>query len=122
MKTDFIAQAESLGFALCRIAPCVAPPHAAEFRAWLYDGRAGEMAWLARNADRRTDPQQVLPGARSVIVLAMNYWQGERRKAKGDGGNSNENSSPFRIARYAWGDDYHDIIEAKLRTLDAWLT
>ena len=128
MKTDFIAQAESLGFALCRIAPCVAPPHAAEFRAWLDDGRAGEMGWLARNADRRTDPQQVLPDARSVVVLAMNYWQG-------DSGNADESDlapsdlppsalrpPTFQIARYAWGDDYHDIIEAKLRTLDAWLT
>ena len=69
MKTELLAQAENLGFALCRIAPCTAPPHAAEFRAWLDDGRAGEMAWLARNADRRTDPQQVLPGARSMVDL-----------------------------------------------------
>ncbi len=129
MKTELIAQAESLGFALCRIAPCVAPPHAAEFRAWLDDGRAGDMAWLARNADRRTDPQQVLPGARNVVVLAMSYWQGERRKAKGDGFSPDQppspfafRPSPFQIARYAWGDDYHDIIDAKLRTLDAWLT
>ena len=132
MKTQLIAQAESLGFALCRIAPCTAPPHAAEFRAWLDDGRAGEMAWLSRNADRRTDPQQILPGARSVIVLAMNYWQGgeegERRKAKGDGFPIESQPSPFafrpspfRIARYAWGDDYHDVIEKKLRALDAWL-
>ena len=118
MKTALISQAESLGFALCRIAPCTTPPHAAEFRAWLDDGRAGEMTWLARNADRRTDPQQVLPGARSVVVLAMNYWQG---------GGENERHTPsdlppFRIARYAWGDDYHDLIDAKLRTLDAWLT
>jgi len=132
VKTQLIAQAESLGFALCRIAPCTAPPHAAEFRAWLDDGRAGEMAWLSRNADRRTDPQQILPGARSVIVLAMNYWQGgeegERRKAKGDGFPIESQPSPFafrpspfRIARYAWGDDYHDVIEKKLRALDAWL-
>ena len=128
MKTDFIAQAESLGFALCRIAPCVAPPHAAEFRAWLEDGRAGDMAWLARNADRRTDPQQVLPGARSVVVLAMNYWQGdsghadESDLASSDLPPSALRPPTFRIARYAWGDDYHDLIEAKLRTLDTWLT
>ena len=139
MKTELIAQAESLGFALCRIAPCTAPPHAAEFRAWLEDGRAGEMAWLARNTDRRTDPQQVLPGAKSVVVLAMNYWQGgendecrmtnvERRTKDETRMSGNPISSffiphsSFQIARYAWGDDYHDIIEAKLRTLDAWLT
>ena len=119
MKTELIAQAESLGFALCRIAPCTAPPHAAEFRSWLEDGRAGEMAWLGRNADRRTDPQLVLPGARSVVVLAMNYWQGRDNDESHERGDA---PSSFRVARYAWGDDYHDLIEAKLRTLDAWLT
>ena len=123
VKTELLAQAESLGFALCRIAPCTAPPHAAEFRAWLDDGRSGEMTWLSRNADRRTDPQQVLPGAKSVIVLAMNYWQGENEpRAPSDLPPSAFRPPPFRIARYAWGDDYHDLIEPKLRTLDAWLT
>ncbi len=151
MKTALIEQAESLGFALCRIAACTAPPHAAEFRAWLEDGRAGEMTWLERNADRRTDPQQVLPGAKSVVVLAMNYWQGgtendecgmtndermtnAQARMSGDVLSSFELRHSFviphsssviphgRIARYAWGDDYHDLIEPKLRLLDAWLT
>jgi epoxyqueuosine reductase len=68
------------------------------------------MAWLARNQERRVDPQQVLPGARSVIVLALNYWQGpEPAPPQG------------KIARYAWGDDYHDLIEKKLEQLDAFL-
>lgn len=111
MKADLIAFAESLGFDLCRIAAAGVPPHAEEFRAWLAEGRAGEMAWLARNADRRTEPERVLAGVRSVIVLAMNYWV-EGRASKGEGG---------RIARYAWGDDYHDVIEKKLATLDEWL-
>lgn len=107
MKSQLVEVARSLGFDLCRIAAANVPPHADEFRAWLSDGRAGEMAWLARNADRRTDPQLVLPGARSVIVLGLNYFQTQPR-------------SP--IARYAWGDDYHDIIETKLRALEDWLT
>lgn len=71
------------------------------------------MAWMERNADRRTDPQLVLPGARSILVLGLNYWQPRA-----------ENTSPAtagRIARYAWGDDYHDIIEPKLWQLDAFL-
>ena len=122
MKTALLAQAEGLGFALCRIAPCSAPPHAAEFRAWLEDGRAGEMAWLARNADRRTDPQLVLPGARSVVVLAMNYFAGEQSAERGARKGAGVPIADHRIARYAWGDDYHEVIEAKLRTLDAWLT
>jgi epoxyqueuosine reductase len=114
VKEELIALAQQLGFDLCRVAACVTPPHAAEFRAWLAEGRAGDMAWLERNEQRRTDPQQVLPGARSVIVLGMNYWnaEGERPKAESQG----------RIARYAWGDDYHDVIEKKLKTLDEWLT
>jgi epoxyqueuosine reductase len=68
------------------------------------------MAWMARNMDRRTDPRVVQPGARSVIVLALNYYQGS--------GPEND----YRIARYAWNDDYHDLIEKKLRELDAFLT
>ena len=68
------------------------------------------MDWLQRGAAKRTDPQLVLPGAQSVIVLAMNYWQGH------------ENAHPgWRIARYAWGDDYHEVMWARLRELDAFL-
>jgi len=131
VKTALAALAQELGFDLCRIARCVTPPHAAEFREWLADGRAGDMAWLARNQDRRTDPQQVLPGARSVIVLGMNYFSeiGDASSEMGDArglqvrSSISELPSPIsgRIARYAWGDDYHDVIEGKLRSLDAWL-
>ena len=110
MKTELLARAESLGFSLCRVARCTPPPHGDDFLAWLDAGHAGEMSpWLERSKDRRVDPQSVLPGARSVVVLALNYWQGERDRP------------PGRIARYAWGDDYHDLIEGKLRALDAFL-
>ena len=152
MKSALLTFADELGFELCRIAACVAPPHAAEFRAWLAEGRAGEMTWLERNADRRTDPQQVLPGARSVIVLGMNYWQEDKdsrfpisnfRSADAEARDRDANlksepsearqpraqarhicdpKSTGRIARYAWGDDYHEVIERKLRALDQWLT
>jgi epoxyqueuosine reductase len=114
MKSELAAFAETLGFSLCRIAAAHEPPHAGAFRAWLGEGRAGEMAWLARNADRRTDPQLVLPGVRSVIVLGMNYWQPESPRA-------HSTAASGRIAQYAWGDDYHEVIEEKLRTLDDWL-
>jgi epoxyqueuosine reductase len=115
VKAELIAFAESLGFDLCRVAPATAPPHAEEFRAWLAEGRAGEMTWLARNADRRTDPDRVLPGVRSVIALAMNYWVG--REAQGP----ERGAKAGRIARYAWGEDYHEVIERKLARLDQWL-
>jgi epoxyqueuosine reductase len=115
VKEDLAALASTLGFALCRVARAQPPPHAAEFRAWLADGRAGEMAWLERNADRRTDPEAVLPGVRSVVVLAMSYLA-ETPNAESRPPNAG------RIARYAWGDDYHEVIEKKLRVLDEWLT
>ena len=68
------------------------------------------MQWMERSEEKRRDPQLVLPGARSVIVLALNYWQGaEESREKG------------RIARYAWGDDYHDLIERKLTIIDELL-
>jgi len=114
VKEDLVDFARSLGFDLCRIAPAVAPPHAGEFRAWLESGCQGEMTWLERNADRRTDPQLVQPGAKSVIVLGMNYYQAKDGKRLGE-------AARGRIARYAWGDDYHDLVEAKLRELEGWL-
>ena len=76
---------------------------------------AGEMSpWLERGRARRLDPQEVLPGARSVVVLAMNYWQGPRTPAQSAPGTG-------IIARYAWGDDYHEMIESRLRALDGFL-
>ena len=99
MKAELVALAEELGFDLCRVARCTTPPHAAEFREWLSDGRAGTMEWLGRNAERRTDPQLVLEGARSVIVVAMNYLPNIEHRT------SNIEHRTGRIARYAWGDD-----------------
>ena len=115
MKAELVALAGELGFDLCRVARCTTPPHADEFREWLDDGRAGTMGWLARNQERRTDPQLVLPAAKSVIVLAMNYWPDVEHRTP------NTEHPMGRIARYAWGDDYHDVIEKKLRVLDDWL-
>jgi len=123
MKDALVAHAKALGFDICRVARCEAPPHAREFEAWLDDGRAGEMAWMERNKERRMDPQTVLPGAKSLIVLAMNYWQGEENDELERSSSSfviGHSSFP-RIARYAWGDDYHDLIEKKLATLDTFL-
>lgn len=139
VKEELADVARGLGFDLCRVARADAPPHAEEFRAWLDQGRAGEMTWLERNKDRRTDPQQVLPGARSVIVLGMNYWQETGGRGQETGVRSQESECRAgvetsdsclltrdswrkgRIARYAWGDDYHEVIEKRLRSLDEWL-
>jgi epoxyqueuosine reductase len=110
IKSALLVKAQALGFDDCRVAPALPAAHRALFEQWIAEGKHGDMAWMARNVERRTDPRVVLPGARSVIVLALNYYQGS--------GPEND----YRIARYAWNDDYHDLIEKKLRELDAFLT
>jgi epoxyqueuosine reductase len=111
-QEEIVARAKALGFDSCRIAKASAPAHGEEFRAWLREGAAGEMQWMARGAEKRCDPQQVLPGARSIIIVALNYWQGPETASQ----------PPGRIARYAWGDDYHDLMLEKLEQLNAFLT
>jgi epoxyqueuosine reductase len=111
LKREIVARARALGFDACRIAAAASPRHGREFQAWLREGAAGEMDWLARGEEKRCDPQQVLSGARSVIVVAQNYWQGEGQARESTG----------KIARYAWGDDYHEVMLPKLKRLDAFL-
>jgi epoxyqueuosine reductase len=114
IKAGLLRRAFEIGFDDCRIAKAASPAHAKELRRWLAEGRAGQMDWIARGAEKRCDPEKVLPDARSIVVLAMNYWQGERK----DGGILADGG---RIARYAWGDDYHDVIEGRLRHLSEFL-
>ncbi len=112
LKSELQRRALDLGFADCRVARALPATHRQLFEQWIADGKHGDMAWLARNPERRTDPRLVVPGARSVIVLATSYWQGPQRP---------EPDASYRIARYAWNDDYHDLIEKRLRALDAFL-
>lgn len=112
LKNALLSEASRLGFARCRVAPARPTPHAGSFADWLAAGNAGEMTpWLERGKEKRTDPDLVLPGARSVVVLAVNYWQGEVSRPVNTG----------RVARYAWGEDYHEFIGEKLRALDGFL-
>lgn len=110
LRTRLSERALTLGFAQCRVAPALPAAHRELLARWIAEGKHGDMAWMARNLERRGDPREVLPGARSVIVLATNYFQGGTHPAPG-----------YRIARYAWNDDYHDVIEKRLRELDALL-
>lgn len=111
MRAHVKQLAAELGFDDCRIAAAAPAAHAGEFRQWLADGCHGTMGWLERDPDRRADPTLVLPGCRSVIVLALNYYPGESPFPAGHPGG-------FRIARYAWNDDYHDLIVPRLRIMD----
>src|SRR5690349_25044933 len=76
VRAEIVTRARELGFDLCRFASADAPGHALEFREWLDRGQGGEMNYLARNAEKRCDPQRVLPKAKTVIVFALNYFQG----------------------------------------------
>lgn len=126
--------AGSLGLDECRIAAITGPaPHAAEFQAWLDEGRHGTMDWMAKTPHRRQDPREVLPGAQSVICVALNYWQDplpgipatpSPLPGTGSGPASFPGQIPAahgKIARYAWGDDYHKVLDEKLADLCGYL-
>src|SRR6266446_1868575 len=70
LKAQLVAFARELGFDSCRVTACAPPTHAEEFRDWLKEGAAGEMSYMERCEEKRRDPQEVLPGARSIIFLA----------------------------------------------------
>ena len=114
LKTKLVDLAREIGFDSCRVAACGAPAHANEFDEWLRDGSHGEMHYMERGAEKRRDPQKVLAGARSVIVVALNYFNetGNRIADTGKKG---------RIARYALGDDYHEVMWPKLDKIDMFL-
>jgi epoxyqueuosine reductase len=104
------------GFDTVRFASAASPAHASErLQAYLDDGRQGTMDWLARHAERRADPQLLWPEAKSVIVLGMNYGPA------GDPLAELERREAGAISVYAQGDDYHDVIKAKLKRLASGL-
>lgn len=98
------------GFDAVGVAPAVRAPHAGAFHDWVGEGCHATMDWLARDPERRCDPRHVLPGVRSVIALAMNYYHPDA--PSGDG------VARGRIARYARGRDYHHLIRKRLRVFD----
>ena len=107
--------ASSVGFDLCGIAPAVSLPELQFFRAWLDRGYAGEMQYLHKSADRRMDVREVLPSARSVIALGTVY------NVDRPYSNQSRDPSSAALARYAWGDDYHDVIRRRLDRLVDWM-
>ncbi len=105
------ARAADAGIALDIGASAAPPgPEADDLEAWLADGRHGEMRWLARDPARRSDPNLVLEGARSVVSVGMPYYQGPLPDGPGD-------RPVGRVARYALGDDYHDVMLERVRAL-----
>jgi epoxyqueuosine reductase len=108
-------EAASAGFDLCGIAPAEEHFELEFFREWLGRGYAGEMHYLHRTADRRSDVREVVPSAQSVVVLGTVY--------NADRPYSNEQRDPAvaALARYAWGDDYHTVLQQRLDALVSWM-
>lgn len=105
------ARARELGFDLCGIAPATGMAELARIHAWIGRGHAGEMRYLERSAEVRADITRFLPGARSVIVTATNYFTG-----------SDPTPAPSAtVARYARGQDYHLVLAERLEALLAWM-
>ncbi len=107
IKQNIQYMARALGFDDCRVSRAKVASHADRYRQWIEDGCAGDMKWLERNMERRADPALVVDGAFSVVSLAFNYFPG-----------ADDPDVDYRIARYAWNDDYHDIIDDKLREMN----
>lgn len=118
MKERLRARAVELGFDACRFTSAAPPDHAGQFHAWLEAGHHGEMAWLARQAARRTDPQLVLPGARSVICLAASY---HATSDQSDGPALPRPAARGVVARYARFADYHDVLAGPLQALSEFV-
>jgi epoxyqueuosine reductase len=108
MREAVRRRAQELGFEVCRFASAAPPQSAPQFRQWLARQRHGQMAYLERNAHRRADPQQVLPGARTIITLGAAYAE------EGQGMPGSQCGVVARYARYA---DYHAIIGERLKGL-----
>jgi epoxyqueuosine reductase len=108
------ARAREIGFDLVGIATADPFPEAeAAYRRWLDGGMHAGMAYMAARRDRVGDPRKVRPEARSIVAVAMNYYAGEPSPPDGD--------LRGRISRYAWGDDYHLVMERRLRHLAEFL-
>lgn len=108
------ARAIEVGFDLCGIAPARQHPRLARLASWIDEGRAGDMYYLTDTLDERLDVTAMLPTARSVISLACVYNTREPYSTTLD-------ADHVSVARYAWGDDYHDVLRPRLRALLQWM-
>lgn len=105
LKQKIKAQARQLGFTLCGVASCEPPARYDLFQAWLQAGNHADMRYLEN--EKRADPRLILPECKAILVLALPYENSE----------FGIRNSEFRIAAYALGADYHDVVPPKLKEL-----
>jgi len=113
--SEIKARAAELGFDLCGIAPAAAHKELDFFTEWLARGYGGEMHYLGRSAERRADVRAVMPSAKSVICLGTVYNTDRPYSTELAG------RSSALIARYAWGEDYHEVIQQRMDSLVQWI-
>ena len=109
------AHAKRLGFELVGITPAEESQTIRLYEKWLENGYAGKMGYLEKHRRLKRDPRHCLPEAKSVISLAINYYTLNPAQTLV------ENPERGQISRYAWGDDYHEVIRAKLRKLATFI-
>ena len=103
-----VAEAERMGFDACGIAQAMAlEEESAHVEQWLESDCEGEMGYLTRNKEKRYDPRLLVEGTKSIVTVLYNYYPKQRI---GD-------SDKFKIAKYAYGADYHDVLKRKMRQL-----
>ena len=107
-------KASALGFDLFGVVPVSRSLTIEIYRAWLNKGYAGTMEYLELHSELKEDPRNLLPETLSLVSLGFNYNTGNSSRETQD-------PSKARISRYAWGDDYHEIIHSKLKALEYYL-
>ena len=118
LAKDIKQRASALGFNKVGIVPAEAlTEEGARLREWVARGFHGQMkymepGYMARDPQQRSDPRLLMPSAKSVVCVALNYFRPEKHGDSPDTG---------KISRYAWGDDYHDVLRDKLKALLAWI-
>ncbi len=106
-------EAARLGFIACGIAEATRlDDEARRLEEWLAAGLHGTMHWMERHFDKRVDPTRLVDGARTVVSVLDSYYQDISHPASPTAG---------KISRYAWGDDYHNVVKEKLAQLYNWL-
>ena len=106
-------QARALGFDKIGIVPATAlTDEGIRLQAWLDQNFHGTMHYLAREPAKRADPRLLLPSAKSVVCVALNYYRPEKHS---------DSPHTGKVSRYAWGDDYHDVLQEKLKALRDWI-
>jgi epoxyqueuosine reductase len=133
LKQKLWREAQQLGFNLMRVcAPDAAMPQASNHRKWLERGHGADMRYLYRNPEARYDARSLLPECRSVVVVALSYYHDHPKGRApapirqdppvcGPAQGPAHAEASAKVAMYAWGDNYHNVIRPKLKHLGRWL-